>query len=415
MNILDKCDDYVYADQLKQQGIYPYFKAIEDSDGPEVMIEGRKLIMAGSNNYLGLTTHPRVIEAVKKATEQFGSSCSGSRFLTGTTVLHEQMEENLARFMGKESALLFTTGYLTAQGVIAPLVGRGEYLLSDKDNHASIVVGNALSSVQNNTVIRYKHNNMVDLENRLSKVEVDKPTLIVTDGVFSTFGTMANMSEITRLAKEYNANVIMDDAHGLGLIGPGGKGTAHHFGVENDVDMTICTFSKSLASTGGFVVGEERVINYLKHNSPALMFSASPTPAAVAAALTALEIIKESPELPLKVLRNANKVRAGLKAMGFKLVEAEAAIIAVMIGENEKTFKFWKALYDEGVFVNAFISPAVRDGEQMLRLSFMATHQDAHLDLILHVFKKIGTRLGIIEQEPIEMPLESGTKRELVA
>ena len=414
MNIFDKCQKYIYADQLKEQGIYPYFKAIQDSEGPEVTIENRKIIMAGSNNYLGLTTHPRVVEAVVKATEKYGSSCSGSRFLTGTTELHEEMEEKVAKFMGKESALLFTTGYLTAQGVIAPLVGRGEYLFSDKDNHASIVVGNSLSSAMNGKVIRYQHNDMGDLEHRLNQVEYDKPKLIVTDGVFSTFGTMANMGEITRLARKYNANVVMDDAHGLGIIGPGGKGTAHHFGVENEVDMTICTFSKSLASTGGFVVGDERVINYLKHNSPALMFSASPTPAAVASALTALEIIEESPDLPLKVLRNANKVRIGLKELGFNLVDSEAAIIAVMIGENEKTFRFWQALYEEGLFVNAFISPAVRDGEQMLRLSFMASHQDAHLDFILHAFKKIGNRLGIIPDKPIPLPL-SNVDRELVA
>lgn len=414
MNIFDKCQKYIYADQLKEQGIYPYFKAIQDSEGPEVTIENRKIIMAGSNNYLGLTTHPRVIEAVVKATEKYGSSCSGSRFLTGTTELHEEMEEKVARFMGKESALLFTTGYLTAQGVIAPLVGRGEYLFSDKDNHASIVVGNSLSSAMNGKVIRYQHNDMGDLEHRLNQVEYDKPKLIVTDGVFSTFGTMANMGEITRLARKYNANVVMDDAHGLGIVGPGGKGTAHHFGVENEVDMTICTFSKSLASTGGFVVGAERVINYLKHNSPALMFSASPTPAAVASALTALEIIEESPDLPLKVLRNANKVRIGLKELGFNLVDSEAAIVAVMIGENEKTFRFWQALYEEGLFVNAFISPAVRDGEQMLRLSFMASHQDAHLDFILYAFKKIGTRLGIIPDKPIPLPL-SNVDRELVA
>jgi len=415
MNIFNKCRDYVYADRLKAQGIYPYFKAIQDSDGPEVTISNRKLIMAGSNNYLGLTTHPRVQEAVIKATEQYGSSCSGSRFLTGTTVLHEEMEYKLAEFMGKESALLFTTGYLTAQGVIAPLVGRGEYLFSDKDNHASIAVANTMTSALNGKVLRYQHNNMDDLENRLQRVEYDKPKLIVTDGVFSTFGTTANMRGITRLARKYNANVVMDDAHGLGILGPGGKGTAHHFGVEDEVDLTICTFSKSLASTGGFVVGDERVINYLKHNSPALMFSASPTPAAVAAALTALEIIKESPDLPHKVLRNARKVRTGLKELGFNLVDSEAAIIAVMLGDNERTFRFWQALYEEGLFVNAFISPAVRDGEQMLRLSLMATHLDMHLDFILHTFKKIGTRLDVISGTPISMALVNNVDRELVA
>ncbi len=411
MNILSKCYAFDYADKLKQEGIYPYFKAINESEGPEVDIDGHRIIMAGSNNYLGLTTHPRVVEAAIKATEKYGSSCSGSRFLTGTTVLHEEMEEKVARFMGKEAALVFTTGYLTAQGVIAPLVGRGEYLFSDKENHASIVVGNAMTTVHNSTVIRYRHNDMANLEARLSKVDYHTPKLIVTDGVFSTFGTIARLDEITRLAKAYNANVVVDDAHALGVIGPGGKGTAHYFGVENEVDMTICTFSKSLSSIGGFVVGEERVINYLKHKSSALMFSASPTASAVASALAALEILTENPELPQQVLGNAANVRLALKTMGFNVVDAEAAIVAVLIGDNEKTFRFWQALYDEGVFVNAFVSPAVPAGYQMLRLSFMATHENYHLDYILHTFKEIGTRLGVIAPDTEAVP---ATARELV-
>jgi len=411
MNIFNKCYAYEYADYLKKQGVYPYFKAIGESEGPEVVIEGRRIIMAGSNNYLGLTTHPRVIEAAIKATEKYGSSCSGSRFLTGTTELHEEMEAKVARFMGKESALLYTSGYLTAQGVIAPLVGRGEYIFSDKENHASIVVGNAMSSSQNGIVVRYRHNDMKDLENRLSKVDYDKPKLIATDGIFSTFGTLVKLDEITSLAKTYNANVVVDDAHALGVVGPQGKGSAHYFGVENEVDLTICTFSKSLSSIGGFVVGDERVINYLKHNSPALMFSASPTAAAVASALAALTILEENPDLPCRVCENTNRVRTGLKAMGFPVVDAEAAIVAVIIGDNEKTFRFWQSLYDSGVFVNAFISPAVQEGDQMLRLSFMATHEDSHLDYILHTFKEIGIRLGLITANTETVP---ATTRELV-
>lgn len=396
MQVLDKCRAYNRSEEVKEQGIYPYFREIQDSEGPVVTMEGKKVVMAGSNNYLGLTTHPHVKEAAIKAIEKYGTSCSGSRFLTGTIDLHVEMEEKIARFMGKESALLFSTGFQAGQGVIAPLVGRGEHILSDKDNHASIVAGNMLASSININVVRYKHNDMQDLERRLQRIPIEESKLIATDGVFSTFGSIVDLDTLTSLADKYNANVVVDDAHAFGVIGPGGKGTGHHFGVEDKVDLMLCTFSKTLASIGGFVVGEEKVINYLRHKSPALIFSASPTPASVASAIAALEVLEANPDLPKKVRDNTDFVRQGLKDSGFQVIDGETAIVPVIIGDDEKTFKIWRMLYDEGVFVNAFISPATPPGMQMLRTSYMATHEPEHLEYIVNTFKKLGKQLGLI-------------------
>ena len=266
MKTLDKCYNFNDADKVKAQGIYPYFRPIQGGEGPVVKMEGKEVVMAGSNNYLGLTTHPKVIEASIKAIEKYGTSCSGSRFLTGTIDLHIEMEQKIAKFMGKESALLFSTGFQAGQGSIFPLMGRNDTIFSDKENHASIVASNMLATSVGINVVRYKHNDMADLERRLSKLDNDAPKLIATDGVFSTFGDIANVDQLTAIAKKYNANVVVDDAHAFGVIGEGGRGTGHHFGVEDSVDLTVCTFSKTLASIGGFEVGDERVSNYLKHN-----------------------------------------------------------------------------------------------------------------------------------------------------
>ncbi|MES2619344.1 MAG: aminotransferase class I/II-fold pyridoxal phosphate-dependent enzyme [Bacteroidota bacterium] len=396
MALFDKCFEYDVADKTKEKGIYPYFRPIQESEGPVVLMEGRKVVMAGSNNYLGLTTHPRVKEAAVKALEKYGTSCSGSRFLTGTIDLHIELEHKIAKFMGKEAALLFSTGFQAGQGVIFPLINKGDYILSDKDNHASIVAGNLLSASVGANVLRYKHNDMEDLERRLKQIPEEASKLIVTDGVFSAHGTIANLEGLTTVAKKYNANVLVDDAHGFGVLGEGGKGTSHFFNVQDDVDLIVCTFSKTLASIGGFVVGSERVINYLKHKSPALIFSASPTPASVAAASAALDILMEQPELAERVRANADRVRQGLKESGFMVVDGQAAIVPVIIGDDEKTFSIWKRLYEEGVFVNAFISPATSPGMQMLRTSYMATHENAQLDFILEKFRKIGTEMGML-------------------
>ena len=395
--LFKKCLDYTYADEVKAKGIYPYFNAIEESEGPVVRMGGQPVVMAGSNNYLGLTAHPKVKEAAIAALNKYGTSCSGSRYLTGTIDLHEKLEAELAAFVGKESALLFSTGYQTGQGVIQPLVSRGDCIISDKDNHASIVSGNLLArGGLNINVVRYKHNDMEDMERRLSKLPEEGGKLIVTDGVFSTFGDVADMPGIVKLAKKYNAQVLVDDAHALGVIGKEGRGTASEFGLDNDVDLVMCTFSKTLASLGGFVAGEERVINYLKHHSPALIFSASPTPPSVAAALAALQIVKQEPERVDRLVKNAARVRDGLRSLGFNVMEGRTAIVPVIIGDDTLAFQMWKGLFDAGVFVNVFISPATPPGKAMMRNSFMATHNDDHLDAVIDSYKKIGRKLGII-------------------
>ncbi len=401
MGLFDKCYDYNITEIVKEKGIYPYFRPIQESEGPVVMMEGKKVVMAGSNNYLGLTAHPKVKEAAIAALDKYGSSCSGSRFLTGTIDLHIELEEKIAKFMGKEAALLFSTGYQAGQGVIFPLVSKGDYILSDKDNHASIVAGNLLSASMNANVIRYKHNDMADLEKRLSQIPEGANKIIVTDGVFSALGTVVKLDVMKELAKKYDAKLLVDDAHGFGVLGKDGKGTAHFFDAQNDVDLIVCTFSKTLASIGGFVVGEERVINYLKHKSPALIFSASPTPASVAAASAALDILIEQPELAARVCANADYVRRGLMDAGFTVIPGQAAIVPVIIGDDEKAFGIWKMLYDEGVFVNAFISPATPPGMQMLRTSYMATHETEHLDFIIDKFKKVGKQFDALNNDAV--------------
>ncbi len=399
MDLFQKCYDFTRADEVKEAGYYPYFRAIEENEGPVVQIEGRKIIMAGSNNYLGLTADPRVKEAAIHAIERYGTGCSGSRYLTGTVRLHEELEAEMADYFQKEACLLFSTGYQTAQGVIPTLCERGSYVVSDKDNHACIVAGNLMARGAFGEVVRYNHNDMKDLERRLSKLPADAPKLIVTDGVFSTSGEIVDLPRMIELAALHNARVMVDDAHAVGVIGDGGRGTASYFNLVKETDMTMGTFSKTFASLGGFVVGEERVINYIKHQSPALIFSASPTPASVAAALTALRILRAEPHRMQKLIDNANYMRREFKAMGFKIIESKTAIVPVIIGDDIKTFVFWRKLFDAGVFVNAFISPGVMPGLQMMRTSFMATHEKEHLDRILELFKEIGEELGVLDEE----------------
>jgi 8-amino-7-oxononanoate synthase len=403
LDLFDKCRNFTRADETKALGLYPYFHAIEESEGPVVQIEGRKIIMAGSNNYLGLTAHPKVKEAAIKAVEKYGTGCSGSRYLTGTLDLHVELERRLAIFMGKEDCLLYSTGFQTAQGIIPTLVEPGEYVVSDKDNHACIVAGNLIANGAGSlvdkdaqTVVRYKHNDMKHLEVVLSKLPLAAPKLIVSDGVFSTSGEIVDLPNMVKVAKKYNARIMVDDAHAIGVIGKGGRGTASHFGLEKEVDMTMGTFSKTFASLGGFVVGDRSVINYLKHHAPALIFSASPTPASVAAALAALDVLESEPWRIDKLMRNARKMRQGLKEMGYKIGEHDSAVVPVIIGDTEKVLYMWKMLFEAGVFVNAFIRPGVPPGLEMLRTSYMATHEDEHLDKILEVFSEVGKKVGAI-------------------
>jgi len=396
VDLFQKCYDFTRADEVKAAGFYPYFRAIEENEGPVVQIEGRKVIMAGSNNYLGLTAHPQVKEAARKAIDKYGTGCSGSRYLTGTLDLHNQLEDRLAKFMGKEACLLFSTGYQTAQGIIPTLVQRGEYLITDKDNHACIVAGYMMAKGMFAEIVRYKHNDMADLERVISRLPKGAGKLIVSDGVFSTTGEVVDVAGLLTIAKKFNSRVLIDDAHAIGVIGKGGRGTASDAGLEDAVDMTMGTFSKTFASLGGFVVGEERVINYLKHHSPALIFSASPTPASVASALAALEILEREPERIERLLRNANTMREGFRHAGFKIIDGRSAVVPVIIGDDLLAFKFWRALFDAGVFVNAFISPGVPPGLQMMRTSYMATHEDQHLQRILEIFSTEAKKLGIL-------------------
>jgi 8-amino-7-oxononanoate synthase len=403
LDLFEKCKSFTRADEVKALGLYPYFHAIEESEGPVVQIEGRKVIMAGSNNYLGLTAHPKVKEAAIKAVQKYGTGCSGSRYLTGTLDLHVELERRLALFMGKEDCLLYSTGFQTAQGIIPTLVQPGEFVVSDKDNHACIVAGNLIANgagamVDKNSqvVVRYKHNDMKHLEVVIAQLPLDAPKLIVSDGVFSTSGEILDLPNLVKVAKKYNARILVDDAHAVGVIGKGGRGTASHFGLENETDMTMGTFSKTFASLGGFVVGDRSVINFLKHHAPALIFSASPTPASVASALAALDVLEAEPWRVDKLMKNARKMRQGFKSMGYRIGEHDSAVVPVIIGDTEKVLLIWRALFDAGIFVNAFIRPGVPPGLEMLRTSYMATHEDEHLDKILNVFSELGKKMGVI-------------------
>lgn len=396
MDLFKKCFEFTRADEIKAMGLYPYFRPIEANEGPEVQIEGRKIVMAGSNNYLGLTAHPKVKEAAIKAIEKYGSGCSGSRYLTGTLDLHNELEARLAKFFNAEAVLLFSTGYQTAQGIIPTLVQRGDYVISDKDNHACIVAGNLMAKGATAEMVRYKHNDVDDLERVISKLPEDSGKLIVTDGVFSTGGEIVNLPQLNEIAKKYGARVLVDDAHSVGVIGKGGRGTASEFGLEDQIDMTMGTFSKTFASLGGFVSGKERVINYLKHTSAALIFSASPTPASVASALAALDILEAEPERVTRLISNADRARTKLRDAGFTVIEGRTAIVPVIIGDDARSFQMWRKLYDAGVFVNVFISPGVPQGRQMMRTSYMSTHEDHHIDFIVDAFVKVGKELNII-------------------
>ncbi|MBK6679412.1 MAG: pyridoxal phosphate-dependent aminotransferase family protein [Ignavibacteriales bacterium] len=396
MSLFKKCNEFTRADDIKELGLYPYFRPIEANEGPVVQIEGKRVVMAGSNNYLGLTAHPKVKEAAIKAIEKYGTGCSGSRYLTGTLDMHIELEEKMAKFFNAEAVLLYSTGFQTALGVLPTLVQKGDYIISDKDNHACIVTGNLIAKGSMVEMVRYKHNDMHDLEKKIAKLPLEAGKLIVSDGVFSTGGEIVDLPKLNEVAKKYNAQILIDDAHSVGVIGKGGRGTASEFGLEKEIDLGMGTFSKTFASLGGFVYGPERVINYLKHHSPALIFSASPTPASVAAALAALEILEAEPERVTRLISNANYVRTKLRDAGFTVTDGRTAIVPVIVGDDALAFKMWRMLYDSGVFVNVFISPGVPPGRQMMRTSYMSSHEPEHLDYIIDTFKKIGSEIGLI-------------------
>ncbi|HET6204603.1 MAG TPA: pyridoxal phosphate-dependent aminotransferase family protein [Planctomycetota bacterium] len=408
-DLFDKCARFVTARELMAGGTYPYFRAIGESEATEVVIDGRRLIMAGSNNYLGLTHHPHVLEAARRAIQRFGSGCTGSRFLNGTLSLHEELERRLARFMQREAALVFSTGFQTNLGIISALVGRNDVVYSDGENHASILDGCRLSFGE---VKKFKHNDMEHLERLLAEGENGEGgRLIVVDGVFSMLGDFADLPRICALARRYGARTLVDEAHSLGVLGSHGRGTAEHFGVENRVDLVMGTFSKSLASIGGFVAGPEEVLHYLKHHARSLMFSASMPPASTAAVIAALDVLEREPGRRMRVMQNAEFMRCGLRDLGYETGIGESAIVPILVGDRMGTFRLWKELFDEGVFTNPVTSPAVPPGKDLIRTSYMASHTPAQLERVLVAFERAGRRLGMLPPLAIIRPSRAGAGR----
>ncbi len=393
MDVFEKCSKiFEQSEGLRTSGYYFFFRKLESPQDAEVVVNGKRVIMIGSNNYLGLTNHPRVKEAAIKAIERFGSGCAGSRFLNGNLEIHEELETKLARFFRKEAALVFATGYQTNLGTIGALLGRNDIAIIDKYDHASIIDGCRLAFGQ---VKKFRHNDMRDLERVLEGTE-DKGKLIIVDGVFSMEGDIADLPNIVKLAKAYGARVMVDDAHAIGVLGEGGRGTAEHFGLEDQVDLIMGTYSKSLAAIGGFVVGSRVVIDCIKHTGRSMIFSASLPPALVASVTAALDIIEEQPQLRTQLWKNTHKMLKGYKELGYDTGTSETPIIPIIVKDSMKTYEMCRLLFENGVFVNAVISPAVPPGRELLRTSYMATHTEAQLDKVLNAFQKVGRQLGLI-------------------
>ena len=394
MDLFDKCRKFTRAKEAMAAGLYPYFHPIQSGPGSEVVINGKKMIMIGSNNYLGLTGHPKVIEAAVNATKKYGSGCTGSRFLNGTLDIHEELEHRLAKFMKREAALCFSTGFQTNQGAVTAIVDKDDLIFTDRADHASIVDGCRLSFGK---TIKYKHNDMKELE-RVLESHKDKKAgkLIITDGVFSMEGDIVNLPPLVELAGKYGARIYIDDAHSVGVLGKHGRGTGEHWGLEDKVDMVMGTFSKSFASLGGFIAADEYVVHYIKHHARALIFSASMPPSAVATVIACLDIIESEPERIERLWKNTNKMRKGFQNLGFNTGRSETPIIPIQIGEEDRCFAFWKLLFENGVFANPTISPAVPPHEAIIRTSYMATHTDEELDMVLDIFAKLGKEFGII-------------------
>ncbi len=393
MDLFEKCFKWTEAKDAIASGIYPFFIPLTENEGTEVVYKGKRLIMCGSNNYLGLTCHPKVREAASQAIARYGTSCTGSRFLNGTLELHETLEHELAEFVNKPAALTFSTGMQVNLGTISALVTRGDYVILDKEDHASIVDGAWLSGGE---IQRFRHNDMAHLERVLKSLSPEKSRLVVVDGLFSMEGDIANLPEIVPLCEQYGARLMVDDAHAMGVLG-GGHGTAAHFGLTDRVDLIMSTFSKSFASLGGFIAGDEDVIHYVKHHARSLIFSASLPPANAAAALAALRIMRDEPEWSERVNCNATFMREGLNRLGFNTGSSVTPVIPIIIGDDQLTFMTWKLLFENGVFVNPVISPAVSPGRQLLRTSYMASHTQDQLERVLGVFEIVGKQVGLIK------------------
>lgn len=391
-DIFDKTRQYTVAREAMKKGYYPYFLPMTNNEGTESVFNGQHVIMCGSNNYLGLTTHPEVKKAAIDAIKTQGTSCTGSRFLNGNLELHQQLEEELAEWVGKEAALVFSTGMQVNLGVISSIVDHNEYLILDKEAHASIVDGALLSRAK---VKRFRHNDLNDLERILSRLPENAGSLVIVDGLYSMGGDLAPLPDIVSLCKKYGSRIMVDDAHGMGVMGSG-RGTVFHFGLTEKVDLIMSTFSKSFASLGGFIAGDEQVIHYIKHHARSLIFSAAITPSNAAAALASLHVLKKDKQLGNKALRNGKKVREGLKKMGYNTGCSESPIVPVIIGDDMKTIAAWWSVLNNGIYVNAILSPAVPKGQQLLRTSYMATHSDEQLEKVLEAFYQTGKELDLI-------------------
>jgi 8-amino-7-oxononanoate synthase len=392
MDLFEKCWNWTEAKDLMGTGFYPYFMPLDDTEGTEVTIGEKKLVMIGSNNYLGLTTHPKVREAAIEATRHFGTSCTGSRFLNGTLAWHLELEKRLAEYVEKEAALVFSTGYQTNLGTISSLMGRGDYVITDKEDHASIVDGCRLSF---GTMKRFRHNDMQDLDRVLAGLPAEAGKMVVVDGVFSMGGDIAPLPDIIPLCKKHGARLMVDDAHSIGVLG-GGKGTAIHLGVNDGVDLVMGTFSKSFASLGGFIAGSEPVIHYIQHHARSLIFSASMPPGSVAAVSAALDVMIAEPERIQRVNDIGDRMRREFRNLGFKIGPSQTPIIPVIIGDMYATFLTWKLLFEEGVYTNPVIPPAVAPNESRLRTSYMATHTDEQMDFVLAKFECVGRMVDLI-------------------
>ena len=394
MNLLRKrMARYDLPQRIKEKGVYPYFRSIESKQDTEVIMNGRHVLMFGSNSYLGLTNHPRVIEAAVEATRKYGTGCAGSRFLNGTIDLHLQLERELAAWVGKEDAMVYSTGFQVNLGVVSCVTGRDDYVICDEFDHASIVEGRRLSF---STPRKYRHADMASLERELQRCRPDSIKLIVTDGVFSMEGDIAPLTDIVRLARKYDANVMVDEAHGFGVLGPQGRGACHHLGVADGVDLIMGTFSKSFASIGGFIASDSDTINYLRHNSRSYIFSASLTPAATAAALASLHIMQDEPEHIERLWEVTRYALDGFRALGFEIGATETPIIPLYVRDMDKTFLVTRMLFDEGIFVNPVVPPACASGDTLIRFSLMATHTKRQVDYALEKMTKCFRKIGIL-------------------
>jgi 8-amino-7-oxononanoate synthase len=394
VDVFAKCFEFKRDLEVQAAGLYPFFKTIEGNHGSRVVIDGREVVMAGSNNYLGLTRHPKVVEAAISATREYGTSCSGSRYANGTYVVHVELEEKLADFMNKPKALCFTTGYTTNMGAISVLAGRRDIIYSDRENHSCIMDATQLTFAETK---KYKHDDMEDLARVLENSPPDAGKLLVTDGVFSMKGTICRLPEIVELKKKYGMRIFVDDAHGVGVIGPTGRGTAEHFGLDKDVDVVMGTFSKSFAGLGGFIAGEERVISYVKHHARQLIFAASMTPASVAAVSTALDMIRSEPEHLQNLQKVVKQVRGEFRRIGYPVNDEATPIIYVKVGEDIEAFQFWKELLELGVYTNPVITPGVPQGQSGVRASFMAIHTESDIARVIEAFEKLGRKYGLLK------------------